>query len=154
MSNTAVAPANVDSAPDPSAVTLRNAAPQPAAAYALSVFGPRALILAAVTCVAACGCSGSATSSEAPGTVTVGQAVTPAPARTQNPAQDVWLDIDQQGEAPSPDFPSALEGWRLVDSWSVMPRAFIGMWSDLPGPNFKTFPATMNGCDSQLFLVR
>lgn len=122
-------------------------------AYSLSVFRPRTRIFAAVTCVVACGCSGGAKSTETSSTVTVTQTVTSA-AATASPAEDVWLEIDHQGEAPSPVFPSTLKGWRRVDTWSQMPRAFTGSWTDVAGPDYGTFPATMNGCDDQLFLVR
>ncbi len=70
-------------------------------------------------------------------------------------AEGVWLPPDNQGQGSAPEFPSVLEGWRLQDSWNSMPRAFIGRtWTPVSGPNYGTFPATMNGCNTQLFLVR
>ena len=53
------------------------------------------------------------------------------------------------------DFPADLDHWVLQSSWSTMPRAFSGdEWSPTSGPDYSSYPVTMNGCSTQRFLVR
>lgn len=53
------------------------------------------------------------------------------------------------------DFPAELDRWALQSSWSTMPRAFSGEeWSPTSGPDYSSYPVTMNGCSAQRFLIR
>jgi hypothetical protein len=53
------------------------------------------------------------------------------------------------------DFPTELDHWALQSSWSTMPRAFSGdEWSPTSGPDYSSYPVTMNGCSAQRFLIR
>ncbi len=76
-------------------------------------------------------------------------------AATTAAVSNVWpTTTGHVGVAPSPAFPTALPGWQLHNTWTVMPRAFTGQQTLGSGPNYSSFPSTMNGCDSQRFLVR
>lgn len=100
-----------------------------------------------------------------PGTPTTEAAptttITPPPATT---AESIpWpVALYAIGIAPSPQFPATLDGWRMSNKWSDRPRAFGGPGAGgdpsagtrLAGPGNKKFPATMNGCNNQRFLVR
>ncbi len=56
---------------------------------------------------------------------------------------------------PVPAFPPALPGWQLTAAWTQTTRAFTGQWRPLAGPGGEeNYPATMNGCDQQRFLLR
>ena len=64
-------------------------------------------------------------------------------------------DVDSLGVASeAPDFPLELDHWTLQSEWSTLPRAFTDQWSLAAGPSYDEFPATMNGCNDQRFLVR
>lgn len=66
-----------------------------------------------------------------------------------------WPGPNSVGLAPSPEFPASLPQWTSTRSWTVLPRYFTDFpWAKAPGPDYVTFPATMNGCDSSRFLVR
>ncbi len=84
---------------------------------------------------------------------TVTQMVTAGPAANPWPQKLVYPY--SQGAAPSPEFPTSLAGWEMAGAWSDMPRVFSGeSWTAIGGPGGEQFPSTMNGCDSQRFLVR
>ncbi|WP_157411647.1 hypothetical protein [Actinoplanes rectilineatus] len=55
-----------------------------------------------------------------------------------------------------PAFPQTLVGWELQHEWTETTRAFTGQWSSVCGSDACTnpYPATMNGCSNQRFLVR
>jgi len=57
-------------------------------------------------------------------------------------------------DEPAPAFPPALPGWKLTSVWTQTTRAFTGQWRPLAGPRGVDYPATMNGCSQQRFLVR
>lgn len=60
-----------------------------------------------------------------------------------------------EGGAPAAAFPQSLDQWRLNQAWTDTPRAFLGdEWTAVVGADRDRFPATMNGCDQQRFLVR
>ncbi|MFF2026884.1 protein kinase domain-containing protein [Rhodococcus koreensis] len=65
-----------------------------------------------------------------------------------------WPGPQHAGLAPSPEFPQSLPQWTLKTSWTLTTRAFQDSWSKAPGPGQSRFPATMNGCANQRFLVR
>lgn len=68
-----------------------------------------------------------------------------------------WKDQNATiGLGTAPPFPTALEGWRRVKSWNANGRAFPDTWTATAGSSADqyNFPATMNGCDQQRFLVR
>lgn len=72
---------------------------------------------------------------------------------------DPWAteSIDTLKVGDPPPFPEPLTHWRLIASWSDLPRAFVQadqQWTATVGPNATPFPATMNGCDDGRFLVR
>ncbi|WP_207843031.1 DUF2510 domain-containing protein [Williamsia soli] len=67
-------------------------------------------------------------------------------------AQSQQVDLIEIGDPP--EFPASLDQWSLTQSWDVTQRAFENQETPIPGPDFSTFPATMNGCDNQRFLVR
>ena len=103
--------------------------------------------LASLAALTACTSSQSAPTAEAT------RAPTGAPIASPWPAQPAALPA--QGAAPSPEFPKTMVGWSLDTSWSDLPRAFAGTtWTALSGPAGADFPFTLNGCDSQRFLVR
>jgi hypothetical protein len=58
------------------------------------------------------------------------------------------------GVAPIPTFPATLPHWAKHAAWSDLPRAFESQWTNVAGPHQERFPATMNGCDDQRFLLR
>lgn len=70
------------------------------------------------------------------------------------------LEIYTIGTAPSPAFPTTLTGWRLDTAWNARVRVFAQSGGDpgngtrISGPGYAAFPATMNGCNNQRFLVR
>ncbi|MCK0517646.1 hypothetical protein [Williamsia sp. DF01-3] len=74
----------------------------------------------------------------------------PLPGRAWAESQQV--DLIETGDPP--EFPTRLEQWALQQTWDATPRAFKGQETAVPGPGFTKFPATMNGCDNQRFLVR
>ena len=47
-----------------------------------------------------------------------------------------------------------MDHWTLQEQWSTQPWAFTDQWITAAGPDYGEFPATMNGCDNQRFLVR
>jgi hypothetical protein len=54
-----------------------------------------------------------------------------------------------------PDFPLVLPGWRLRKEWDDHLRAFRNEWRSLrPNDPDNPYPATMNGCGNQRFLIR
>lgn len=54
-----------------------------------------------------------------------------------------------------PDFPTVLQGWRLRREWEAHLRVFCGEWRSLsPDDPDDPYPATMNGCANQRFLIR
>jgi hypothetical protein len=55
-----------------------------------------------------------------------------------------------------PEFPTKLVGWQLQAEWADGTRAFTGSWSSLCGEEAcpHRYPATMNGCANQRFLIR
>lgn len=68
-----------------------------------------------------------------------------------------WPEPLAVGLAPSPKFVEEIDGWRLKDHWEGMVRTFDERWSAASGAGSDGdygFPATMNGCDNQMFLVR
>ncbi|TFV86437.1 hypothetical protein [Blastococcus sp. CT_GayMR16] len=72
-------------------------------------------------------------------------------------AGEPWSEepIDTLVVGEAPEFPTALDHWALQDAWSTQLRAFEGdEWTTASGPDYESFPATMNGCDEQRFLVR
>lgn len=70
-------------------------------------------------------------------------------------ARMLWSDSATEIHiGPPPGFPDALTGWRLGPTWTDQPRAFDEGWTSASGPEHSDFPATMNGCDLQRFLVR
>lgn len=75
-----------------------------------------------------------------------------------NPTPDTgWAgsELDTLGAATeAPEFPVEMDHWTLQGQWSTMPRAFTDQWSTAAGPEYDDFPATMNGCADQRFLVR
>lgn len=105
-------------------------------------------LLFAALCLS--GCSDHKTRNSEP----LPSATSPQP---PNPSvnSEVWLDsVNAGGGSPLPEFPKTLEGFRLGSAWNVMPRAFEGQKTSAPGPDYGGFPATMNGCDDQRFLIR
>ncbi len=87
------------------------------------------------------------------------EAPTPTVTKTENPVATVvsgpWSEsIDTVRVGSPPPFPSSLDHWRFDTEWDDTPRAFSGQWSAVAGADSDRFPATMNGCDSGLFLVR
>ncbi|MEU4426192.1 hypothetical protein AB0F81_36695 [Actinoplanes sp. NPDC024001] len=54
-----------------------------------------------------------------------------------------------------PDFPDTLAGWQLADQWADQTRVF-GEWTSLCAGDdcAHSYPATMNGCANQRFLLR
>jgi hypothetical protein len=74
-----------------------------------------------------------------------------------SPFSDPWWShaVDSLGVGDPPAFPDTVERWSYDAGCSDMTRAFVGEnWTAASGPNYDVFPATMNGCDSQRFLVR
>jgi len=58
-------------------------------------------------------------------------------------------------DEPVPAFPPALPGWQLTAVWTQTTRAFTGQWQPVAGPRGEQdYPATMNGCSQQRFLLR
>lgn len=55
-----------------------------------------------------------------------------------------------------PEFPDDLDGWQQQNEWTETTRAFGGQWTSVCGSAAcaDPYPATMNGCASQRFLVR
>lgn len=122
---------------------------------ALCVSRRLAALLAMVSAMT--GCSPGSSSSAPAVTVTVTIAASPGDATPHaTSTTSGWpLETGGQGEEPSPQFPTAMDGWQLVDTWSDLPRAFVGdMWTKPSGPYGDEFPDTMNGCGTQRFLVR
>jgi hypothetical protein len=58
------------------------------------------------------------------------------------------------GEGPA--FPDDLKGWQRQREWTETTRAFTDQWASVCGSDTCTnpYPATMNGCAQQKFLVR
>lgn len=81
----------------------------------------------------------------------------PAPRSAAATQPSVWerqpntLGVDEQ----SPDFPEKLDGWLADAEWTINVRAFDNDWSPVSGADYENdYPATMNGCDNRLFLVK
>nr|WP_271209019.1 serine/threonine-protein kinase [Rhodococcus wratislaviensis]GLK33465.1 hypothetical protein GCM10017611_03070 [Rhodococcus wratislaviensis] len=70
------------------------------------------------------------------------------------PSNPAWPGPLGMGLAPSPELPPNLPQWALQNTWNLTTRAFADEWSKAPGPGQSRFPATMNGCNNQRFLVR
>lgn len=92
-------------------------------------------------------------------TVRVTESITVAPAApTEDPTAgaSAWPEPYALGLAPSPPFVDHISGWRLVQQWESTTRAFGGQWSAATGSEADgyRFPATQNGCDNQMFLIR
>jgi hypothetical protein len=78
-------------------------------------------------------------------------------AGTASPSSPGWpetVEVNNVGVGEISAFPPSLRGWTLRDAWSTLPRAFTNQLTEVSGPNYESFPATMNGCDQQRFLVR
>src|SRR5690349_6484568 len=56
---------------------------------------------------------------------------------------------------PGPAFPATLPGWQLADEWTDGARVFADWVSLCTGGTCPhPYPATMNGCANQRFLIR
>lgn len=77
---------------------------------------------------------------------------TPSP----SPAQTWAAENIEIHSGKGPVFPTALDGWKLEREFDTMVRAFTDRWVSLCGKEVcePRYPATMNGCADQYFLVR
>lgn len=107
--------------------------------------------LATVTAAGLLMFAGCSSSDDGPGAAAVTESVTETP----SPTAAAWpISESTGGTGSGPDFPEALDGWRLKQEWNVLERAFTHSWTDGSGPEYEPFPSTMNGCDTSLFLLR
>jgi len=80
--------------------------------------------------------------------------VTPGPGSTAGWTGGDATDVIHAGSGPN--FPGELAGWQKQREWSETSRAFTGQWTSVCGSDVcdNPYPATMNGCAGQRFLVR
>ena len=66
----------------------------------------------------------------------------------------ITSDTLHAGQGPA--FPDKLDGWQQQRDWTEITRAFTGQWTSVCGSNTcnDPYPATMNGCANQRFLIR
>lgn len=79
-----------------------------------------------------------------------------APPNTSPTWPDPLTAVSSSHLGAPPPFPEKPSGWTLTRSWTVRARAFTGEWTPVAGvasDNYR-FPASQNGCDQGLFLVR
>ncbi len=103
-----------------------------------------ALGLATALVLVSAGCSGS------------GGASRPAAAPSIAPTWNTVGTSNSMLAGQGPPFPADLNGWQRQREWTEITRAFTGQWTSVCGsdacPN--PYPATMNGCADQRFLIR
>ena len=86
-------------------------------------------------------------------TATVTKAPT-APTKKSTPASRWTRQPNSAGVNDDVAFPDSLPGWTMTTNWQAGLRAFPNSWTPAAGPDGGRFPSTMNGCDTQRFLVR
>lgn len=81
-----------------------------------------------------------------PTTVTITKESTPAPGAG-------WTHRPNSDGVGAETFPSGLPGWTMSNNWQSGPVALPNLFTPAAGPDGDRFPSTMNGCDSQRFLI-
>ncbi len=87
-------------------------------------------------------------------TVTKAPVVPTAKPTSAAPASGWNRQPNSDGVNDDVAFPDSLPGWTMTTNWQAGPRAFPNSWTPPAGPDGGRFPSTMNGCDTQRFLVR